>query len=73
MTKKRTINELRQTKDSVYKHPEGHVKIHGDMQSDKFYSIIKDITKDTPNDSMLGEKIRHMIWDIEKENEKGEH
>ncbi len=73
MAKKRTINELRQTKDSVYKHPEGHVNLHVDMQSDKFYSIIKDITKDTPNDAMLGEKIRHMLWDIEKENEKGEH
>ena len=35
-----------------------------------FYKIIKRMAKDTPNDSMLGEKIRHMIWDIEKENEK---
>ena len=28
------------------------------------------MAKETPNDVMLGEKIRHMIWNIEKENEK---
>jgi len=28
------------------------------------------MVKDNPNDSTLGHKIRRMIWDIEKENEK---
>lgn len=35
-----------------------------------FYKIIKTMVKDNPNDSTLGHKVRRMIWDIEKENEK---
>lgn len=35
-----------------------------------FYKIIKTMVKDNPNDSTLGHKVRRMICDIEKENEK---
>jgi hypothetical protein len=35
-----------------------------------FYKTIKLIVNDNPNDSVLGHKVRRMIWDIEKENEK---
>lgn len=35
-----------------------------------FYKLIRQITKDTPNDSALGEKIRHLIWNIDKANEQ---
>lgn len=37
---------------------------------DNFYEVIRQMAKDTPNDSTLGHKVRRMIWDIEKENEK---
>lgn len=35
-----------------------------------FYKLIRQITKDTPNDAALGEKIRHLIWNIDKANEQ---
>lgn len=35
-----------------------------------FYKIIKLIVKDNPNDATLGGKVREIIWNIEKENEK---
>jgi len=37
---------------------------------DNFYEVIRQMTKDTPNDSQLGSKIRHLFWQIDKENAK---
>jgi hypothetical protein len=35
-----------------------------------FYRIIKTLVKDNPNDSVLGHKVRMIIFDTEKQNEK---
>jgi hypothetical protein len=37
---------------------------------DNFYEVIRQMTKDTPNDSELGGKIRDLFWQIDKENAK---
>ena len=37
---------------------------------DNFYEIIKQITKNTPNDTELGNKIRRLFWQIDEDNSK---
>jgi len=37
---------------------------------DNFYEVIRQMAKDTPNDSELGGKIRHLFCQIDKENAK---
>jgi hypothetical protein len=37
---------------------------------DNFYEVIRQMAKDTPNDSELGGKIRDLFWQIDKENAK---
>ena len=54
MAKKRTLNEIRQTKDSVYKHP-----------YDPIENQIKFLCEIYPNDADLGAKIRE-IFKIKK-------
>jgi len=37
---------------------------------DNFYEVIKQMTKDNPNNADLGEEVRSIIWQIDKENAK---
>ena len=37
---------------------------------ENFYNLIKQAAKDNPNDSQLGETIRHLIEQIEENNAK---
>lgn len=61
MTKKtRTLNELRQVKDSVYKTPK--VKIVEDFNPQE----IMDLVKKYPNDRDLGAKIREYYLHLTK-------
>ena len=61
MTKKtRTLNELRQVKDSVYKTPK--VKVEEDFNPKQ----IMDLIKKYPNDRDLGAKIREYYLHLTK-------
>ena len=67
MEKKRTLNEYRQTKDTVYKKPtevvqDYHKTINFDQEIYKFVGhdqqIIINLIKKYPNDADLGKEIR---------------
>ena len=53
MTKKRTLNELRQVKDVVYKNPRSSVK--------KKSQVILELINNYPNDADLGRVIRELF------------
>jgi|32_taG_2_1085360.scaffolds.fasta_scaffold00163_38 hypothetical protein len=55
MVKKRTLNEYRQVKDSVYKQPK--VKQHQEDDSSNLDALIE-MVKKYPNDWELGRKVR---------------
>jgi hypothetical protein len=59
MTKERTLNEYRQTKDSVYKHP----KESGlnEMKNNLDSQYIMDLVEEFPNDQELGHEVRKYI------------
>ena len=59
MTKKRTLNELRQVKDVVYKNPRSSVK--------KKSQVILELINNYPNDEELGRAIRELFKN-EKDN-----
>ena len=57
MTKKRTLNELRQSKTFGYQPPKSHFKLVEDAPKfDNRY--ICDLIKEFPNDTDLGSEIR---------------
>lgn len=59
MAKERTLNEYRQTKDSVYKHPK---KDELDEMKNSFDSqYIMDLVEEFPNDQELGREVRKYI------------
>lgn len=58
MTKKRTLNELRQVKDVVYKNPRSSVK--------KKSQVILELINNYPNDADLGNAIRKLFSDEKK-------
>ena len=58
MTKKRTLNELRQVKDVVYKNPQSSVK--------KKSQVILELINNYPNDADLGNAIRKLFSDEKK-------
>ncbi len=56
-TKKRTLNELRQSKPFGYKPPKSHFEfVEGSIKFDNYY--ITDLIKKYPNDSDLGKELR---------------
>ncbi len=55
MKKKRTLNELRQVKDVVYKNPRSSIK--------KRSQIIVELIDNYPNDEELGKAIRELFKD----------
>jgi hypothetical protein len=58
MTKKRTLNELRQVKDVVYKNPRSSAK--------KKSQVILELINNYPNDADLGSAIRKLFSDEKK-------
>lgn len=58
MTKKRTLNELRQVKDVVYENPRSSVK--------KKSQVILELINNYPNDADLGNAIRKLFSDEKK-------
>jgi len=56
-TKKRTLNELRQSKPFGYKPPKSHFEfVKGTVNFDNHY--ISDLIKKYPNDADLGKELR---------------
>lgn len=59
MTKERTLDEYRQTKDSVYNHPKESV-LDG-MKNNIDSQYIVDLVDTFPNDQELGHEVRKYI------------
>lgn len=66
MTKKRTLNEIRQVKDSVYTPPKTVGNYYRKVNFDSQYLV--DLIKNFPNDSDLGCEIRKYFLSLNQSN-----